>query len=131
MRGEETKGVGMKKKVSILCCGYAKGKKSAQLECYYFGKSNKFWDVLHEVGLTPGKIKAEEYNRLTDFGMELTDIVKDQNGNDNEIEPTDEDIQRLCEEIREQNPSILAFNGKKAAKTFLYKKLTTACRKRR
>lgn len=45
----------MKKKVSILFCGYAKGKKSAQLECYYAGRGNKFWDVLYEVGLTPVK----------------------------------------------------------------------------
>jgi double-stranded uracil-DNA glycosylase len=37
----------------VVLCGTAAGTASARANAYYAHKQNKFWNILHETGLTP------------------------------------------------------------------------------
>jgi TDG/mug DNA glycosylase family protein len=103
----------------LVVCGTAAGRRSAELKQYYAGRGNKFWRVLAEVGLTPRVLLPSEYRELVKYGIGLTDVAKGQSGSDTEIDfkkATPADVRRKIEEMR---PRVLAFNGKKAAQTFL------------
>lgn len=103
----------------VVFCGTAASKVSAIRGQYYAGPGNKFWDVLHEIGLTDRRLKPEEYRQLLSFGIGLTDVVKGQSGNDSEIDFERSDPASIRGKIRTYAPQILAFNGKKAAQVFL------------
>ena len=105
--------------LKLVVCGSAVGKKSAEAGAYYAGPGNKFWRVLHEVGLTPRQLAPTEFANLLDHGIGLTDLAKLQSGNDVEITSSAYDPAALAERICVLSPRRLAFNGKKAAGVFL------------
>lgn len=115
------------KNVKVLFCGMAAGKESCAMKHYYAKRTNKFWRVLFEVGLTQLLIipsadrekRESNYNLLKNSGIGLTDLVKDSCGMDKDVTPKISDIDRLTSLIKTVSPSILAFNGKAAAKVFL------------
>ncbi len=69
----------------VVFCGTALGTRSAQVGAYYAGRGNRFWSTLHEVGLTPVLLRPEEYTRVLDYGIGLTDICKTRSGSDAEV----------------------------------------------
>ncbi len=105
--------------LKLVICGSAVGRKSAEAGAYYAGPGNKFWSVLHEVGLTSVRLKPTDFTKLLDYRIGLTDLAKSQSGNDAEIASNAYDPLALTERIRTFSPSRLAFNGKKAASVFL------------
>ncbi|MCK4540310.1 mismatch-specific DNA-glycosylase [Candidatus Parcubacteria bacterium] len=114
----------IKYKLNIIFCGMAAGKISAEVGGYYTKSNNKFWGILHELGLTTKnrKLRCCEYKELLDFNIGLTDLVKDQIGGDNNVNVTEHDYHLLRKKIIEHRPKILAFNGKKSAKKFFHKR---------
>jgi TDG/mug DNA glycosylase family protein len=70
-------------------------------------------------GLIPYKLTPNEFRKLTEHGIGLTDLVKHESGNDSVIHPTAADIKILRDKIELYKPAILAFNGKTPAKYFL------------
>lgn len=102
----------------LVVCGTAAGKVSAERRAYYAGPGNKFWWILHHAGLTPKQLAPEAFRELLDFGIGLTDVVKQQFGNDAEIDFRRSDPVGLRHKLVEYQPLVLAFNGKKAAQTF-------------
>ena len=40
------------------------------------GPGNRFWRTLHEVGLTPTELRPDEYARLLNHGIGLTDLAR-------------------------------------------------------
>ena len=48
--------------LKIVFCGTAAGEVSATRGEYYAGPGNKFWAVLHKIGLTPRRLAPGEYN---------------------------------------------------------------------
>jgi TDG/mug DNA glycosylase family protein len=49
---------------------------SAEFGYYYAQPNNKFWKVLVEVGLIPQEFSPKEFWRLPEYGIGLTDLVK-------------------------------------------------------
>ena len=66
--------------LKLVICGSAAGQKSADVGHYYAGPGNALWRTLFEIGLTPRELKPEEWQQLLEFGIGLTDLVKDQAG---------------------------------------------------
>lgn len=105
--------------LAAVFCGNAAGKVSAQRAAYYAGPGNYFWPVLHEVGLTPVLLAPEEFRRLPEFGLGLTDACKGRFGSDAEVGTAGHDAARVEQSIARVAPRHLAFVGKQAAKTVL------------
>jgi TDG/mug DNA glycosylase family protein len=101
-----------------VICGTAAGNESARRAYYYASPTNRFWDVLREVGLTPGKLRPEEFRTLPKFSLGLTDIAKFVYGNDATLSPESFDVPSFLSSIRCHRPGIVAFNGKTAARVF-------------
>ncbi len=102
----------------IVFCGMAAGKRSAQVKAYYAGPGNRFWGTLHAVGLTPRQLAPNQFRDLIEYGIGLTDLEKQQAGNDNELDLSSPDRSRLRKQIEQFNPRALAFVGKRAAQEY-------------
>ena len=100
-------------------CGSAVGTASAQAGAYYAGPGNRFWQTLHEVGLTPHRLAPTEFKSLLTFGFGLTDLCKSSAGQDHMLYPAADDTGALAQKIVDFAPAHLAFNGKRAARVFL------------
>jgi TDG/mug DNA glycosylase family protein len=109
--------------LKLVFCGTAAGEKSAQIQAYYAGQGNKFWDTLFRVGLTDKKLTPGDYKELLNFNIGLTDLVKNKSGMDSKLVKTDFGNDILQKKIVEYKPKILCFNGKKAAKEFLQREV--------
>jgi TDG/mug DNA glycosylase family protein len=77
------------------------------------------WRTLHEVRLTPIELRPDEYAKLLDYGIGLTDLAKAACGADSNLKPADFDRVRLRAVIKTRSPRLLAFNGKTAAARYL------------
>jgi TDG/mug DNA glycosylase family protein len=100
----------------VVFCGTAAGKASARARAYYAGPGNAFWRALHETGLTPVQLAPDEFARLPDYGIGLTDICKVSYGSDEEVGTAEFDVDGLQARIAAVEPAALAFNGKNAAR---------------
>jgi TDG/mug DNA glycosylase family protein len=101
--------------LNLVIVGTAAGRVSANRQVYYAGPGNRFWRPLHEVGLTPVELRPDDYPKLLDYGIGLTDLAKSACGADNDLKPADFDRMRLRAVIKARSPRLLAFNGKTAA----------------
>lgn len=72
----------------LLICGTAVGNESVDQGAYFADPRNRFWRILRETGLTTRKLAPEEFPQLLGHRIGLTDIVKDQAGNDADIDFT-------------------------------------------
>ena len=59
----------------IVFVGYNPGLLSAELGHHYAGKSNGFWKLLAEAGLTPHRFRPEEDRQLLSLGLGSVNIV--------------------------------------------------------
>lgn len=109
--------------LAVVFCGNAVGKVSAARGAPYAGPGNYFWPVLHEVGLTAVRLAPEEFRRLPEFGLGLTDACKTQFGSDAEVGTANHDPERVLRAVREFAPAHLAFVGKQAARVVLGRKV--------
>ena len=114
----------LKPSLKVVFCGMAAGDKSAKRKAYYAGPGNKFWHVIHEVGLTSIKLEPPQFERVLRYGLGLTDLVKDQSGGDNTIRNDESYRDILHDKILKFKPRILCFNGKNSAKQFLARKVS-------
>lgn len=103
---------------SVIFCGTAPGFESARQHHYYAHPGNLFWRALSESGLTPQLLKPEEYPRIQEWGMGLTDLAKHDFGNDEDLPPEAFDTEILIQKILDRPPRILAFTSKTAARAF-------------
>lgn len=69
----------------IVFCGTAAGTVSALRGAYYAHPQNRFWVILHETGLTPRRLRPEDYAQVLGFGLGLTDLAKSVFGMDGEL----------------------------------------------
>lgn len=104
--------------LDLVVCGSAAGEASARSQAYYAGPGNAFWPVLYRIGLTPRQLRPEEYALVPEFGVGLTDMVKDRSGADDRLRPGDDRPDLVLDKIRRFRPRALAFNGKRAARAF-------------
>jgi TDG/mug DNA glycosylase family protein len=105
--------------LAIVFCGTAVGAASARRRAYYAGPGNRFWPTLFEVGLTPRRFEPEEYRKIREHGLGLTDLAKSVSGADRDLADEDFDRARLRRAIRKHAPRILAFTSKRAAEEYV------------
>ncbi len=88
----------------------------------YAGPGNRFWWVLHEVGLTPRELEPLEFRALLGWGIGLTDVAKRAVGRDSTLVAADFDAAAVIEKVERFQPGVLAFVGKRAAGEVLRRK---------
>ena len=107
----------------LVFCGSALGDMSWKRRAYYANPGNRFWQTLAGVGLTPRRLAAEEYPRLVDWGIGLTDLVKTDHGQDVHIfdghVDLDEARRLLRIKVLRWQPRVLAFTSRTVAAQFL------------
>ncbi|MCX6083785.1 MAG: mismatch-specific DNA-glycosylase [Caldiserica bacterium] len=107
----------------VVFCGSALGDVSWERRAYYANPGNRFWQTLAEVGLTPRQLTAEEYPRLANWGIGLTDLVKTDHGQDTHIfdghVDLDEARRLLRSKVLRWQPRVLAFTSRTVAAQFL------------
>ncbi|NLN96176.1 MAG: mismatch-specific DNA-glycosylase [Bacteroidales bacterium] len=108
----------LKENLKVVFCGTAAGNRSAQQEAYYAGCGNKFYCVLHHAGFTPVQLIPSQYEQLIDYGIGLTDLVKQKSGMDKDLKQEDYNISDFNEKIEKYKPQFVCFNGKEAAKKY-------------
>jgi len=101
--------------LDIVFCGTAAGRESARRRAYYAGRGNAFWPTLHAVGLTPVEFAPEDYARVQEHGLGLTDLAKYVSGSDADLSRSDFSRAALHAKLKEYRPRILAFTSKRAA----------------
>jgi TDG/mug DNA glycosylase family protein len=104
--------------LKVVFCGTAAGDRSARVAAYYAGPGNRFWDTLFETGLTPKRLTPCQFRDVLRYGIGLTDLVKTAKGPDASLPSGSFDPEGLRKRLREVSPDVLAFNGKKSAKSY-------------
>jgi double-stranded uracil-DNA glycosylase len=107
--------------LDVVFCGTAPGTISAQRKQYYAHPQNKFWRVLHDVGLTPRRLDPSEYETLLSYRIGLTDIAKQAWGMDNQLPRGSlgrAAIDALRARIEKYQPRILAFTSLAGGRKF-------------
>ena len=99
----------------VVFCGTAAGERAAAVGAPYAGPGNRFYRVLHLVGLTPRELRPTEFRDLLAFGIGLTDVAKHAVGRDHALTPADFDAAAVIAKARRFRPGVLAFVGKRAA----------------
>ena len=105
--------------LDVVFCGSAAGSASARAGVYYAGPGNRFWPILHEIGLTPRQLAPREFHSVVQYGIGLTDLSKFQSGADQALDARGDDAGALAEKISTHAPRVLAFNGKRGGGVFL------------
>lgn len=103
----------------VVFCGTQAGAASARLGAYYAGPGNKFWPVLHQIGLVPVTILPADFRSLLRYGIGLTDVAKRTSGPDSALRGGHFDVAGFTARIAASQPRVLAFNGKRAAQAAL------------
>ncbi len=109
----------LRSNLDVVFCGTAASAKSAAVRAYYAGPGNRFWQTLHDIGLTPRMLHPHEFKDATAFGIGFTDLAKYTSGQDSGLKPRDFDSATLRAKIERFAPKAIAFNGKKAGSVFL------------
>jgi TDG/mug DNA glycosylase family protein len=107
--------------LKVVFCGTALGRMSAEKRAYYANPGNLFWRALHDAGLTPERLIPQDYARLLDYGIGLTDLCKAHFGNDNQLPADALDASALRAKIELYQPDVLAFTSKTGASVFLHR----------
>jgi TDG/mug DNA glycosylase family protein len=105
--------------LDIVFCGTAAGKQSALAGAYYAGRGNLFWPTLYSVGLTPIQLLPQQFQKVSMYGLGLTDLAKSVSGSDASLQRAHFSPEVLVKKLREYQPRILAFTSKRAACEFL------------
>jgi len=66
----------VKKNLKILFIGTSPGVRSSKMRHYFAGRTNVFWRLLYESGLTNVRLTTEDDFKMLKFGYGLTDVVK-------------------------------------------------------
>ncbi|WID95449.1 mismatch-specific DNA-glycosylase [Bosea vestrisii] len=103
----------------VVFCGTQAGKASALSGQYYAGRGNKFWWVIHAIGLVPAKLAASQFRELRYYGVGLTDVAKLTFGPDSSLRFSHFDVAGFHARMALNLPRMIAFNGKRAASTVL------------
>ena len=83
---------------------------------YYDSPGNKFWVLLHESGLVPELLAPDEDDRVLDFGVGLTDLVRTRVSEPGE--PPVFDRAGFERRLRRARPPAVAFVSKTAANSY-------------
>ena len=99
--------------LKVLFIGYNPGILSSEVRHHYAHKSNRFWRLLYEAGLTPDKFDAFEDRRLLELDFGSTNIIDRPSKSESDIKSQElkEGSQNLYELIKEIKPMIACYVG--------------------
>ncbi len=101
------------KDLRILFVGFNPGLRSARIGHHYAGRSNRFWRLLAESGLTPRRLSPEEDVLMPGLGFGLTNIVARPSRRASEVASREyaEGRERLARLIDRLRPRIVCYTG--------------------
>jgi TDG/mug DNA glycosylase family protein len=102
----------------LVFVGTAASHRSADEGHYYAHPGNRFWRVIHEVGITPRRFEPREFPSLLQLGIGFTDMCKAGAGMDHEALNSPVDVPAFREKMRRYQPKTIAFTSKMAASLF-------------
>jgi TDG/mug DNA glycosylase family protein len=97
-------------------CGINPGRRSAAAGHHFANPRNDFWRLLHDAGLTPGRLAPAEQHALPGLGFGLTNAAYRTTAGSGDLRRADFDgarrrLERIAAELR---PRVIAFVGKEA-----------------
>ncbi|WP_375485523.1 mismatch-specific DNA-glycosylase [uncultured Jatrophihabitans sp.] len=102
--------------VRVVLAGTIAAWHRAERVHYYDGPGNKFWVLLHASGLVPELLDPSEDERVLEFGIGLTDLVRVRRSEPGE--PPQFDRTAFERRIRAARPQAVAFVSKTAANSY-------------
>ena len=99
--------------VRILFVGINPGQRSEAIGHHFAGYSNRFWLLLHESKLVPEPMRAEDDDRLAEWGYGITNLVARMTPGIDTLRPDDyvAGAKVLRRKIRRFKPPIVALIG--------------------
>ncbi len=103
----------LRNNLDIVLVGINPGYYSAQIGRYFARKQNRFWTALSASGLVPEPVAPGDEERLLDWGIGLTDVVKRPTRGIHELQAEEfrHGARQLHEKIVRYRPRIVCFNG--------------------
>src|SRR5215470_1413565 len=65
----------LKPGLTVLFVGINPGQRSEAIGHHFAGYSNRFWPLLYDSKLVPERIRAEDDDRLAEWGLGITNLV--------------------------------------------------------
>lgn len=99
--------------VSVLFVGINPGVRSALTGHHFAGFSNRFWKLLHDSGLTPELLRAEDDRRLPEWGYGITNLIARPTPGIDTLRPDEyiAGLRILNRKLRRWRPPLVAFVG--------------------
>jgi double-stranded uracil-DNA glycosylase len=99
--------------VRVLLVGINPGIRSATIGHHFAGYSNRFWKLLRESGLVPEPIRAEDDERLPEWGLGITNLIARATPGIDTLKPAEypKGLIVLRRKVRRWKPRIIAFVG--------------------
>lgn len=107
--------------LKILFVGFNPGMRSARIRHHYAGLNNQFWRLIHDAGLVPVPLKAEQDKQVLKYGLGLTNVSDRPTPSSSDLTRKDYERGRLelLPKLARYRPRVVCFNGKTA-----YERLT-------
>src|SRR5262245_12890423 len=98
---------------TILFVGINPGATSGRVGHHFAGPANPFWRLLHAAGLVAVELRAEEDQRLVEFGYALVNLCSRPTKTAAELERDElaRGRKRLIVKVREMRPAVVALVG--------------------
>ena len=97
----------------VLLVGINPGIRSAEIGHHFAGYSNRFWKLLHESGLVPEAVGAEDDVRLPEWGLGITNLIGRPTPGIDTLRPAEylAGVGALRRKVRRWKPRVVAFVG--------------------
>jgi TDG/mug DNA glycosylase family protein len=99
--------------VRVLLVGINPGVRSAAINHHFAGYSNRFWTLLFDSGLVPERLRAEDDDRLPEWGFGITNLIpRCTPGIDTlDVDEYVRGLRTLRRKVRRWRPEVVAFVG--------------------
>jgi TDG/mug DNA glycosylase family protein len=99
--------------IRVLFVGINPGMRSAAIGHHFAGYSNRFWPLLFDAGLVSERLRAEDDERLPEWGLGVTNLVPRATPGIDTIARTEyaAGLAGLRRKVRRLRPAIVAFVG--------------------
>ena len=106
--------------LDLILVGINPGLRSAELGHHFAGRNNRFWQLLHESGLTPRRLTYDQDASLPDLGIGITNVAARPTRSSSDLKKEDFDRGRrsLARKIARFRPAYVGFVGLTAYREF-------------
>lgn len=110
--------------LTVLFVGYNPSIRSSETGHHYANPNNRFWNIIHQAGLTPRKYQPHEDGDLIQLGYGFTNIVPRPTRTAAEItkEEYAEGREQLIRKLKKYRPKAVCFVGKGVYEQFARRK---------